>query len=143
MDIGTHEVQILITAGKYKDVRRLLPILADWLNSAPYILAHLPSGTYENRKNISSPSKDLPSFIELLSHFPPNVRLLACKQSLDGTALILRLQESCGISQQCSINVYPFKVLLELSLKPLEIKTIRLVFFLKFFMPLNNPPLKY
>ena len=126
MDIGQHDIRILITAGTQEHVRKNLPGLADWLNSPPFALAHLPTGSYENKKNILSLQKKLSFDFELLSPFPSNIRLLACKQSLDGNALIIRLQEGIGDPTHFSVNIHPFKSPIELSLKPLEIKTIRL-----------------
>jgi len=126
MDLGTHDVRILITAGKYEDIRQMLPSLADWLNSPPYALAHLPTGKLKDKKiSTSSPTNSKDS-LEFLSTLPSNVRLLACKQSLDGKALIIRLQESIGDPTLFSVKIHSINSPIELSLKPLEIKTIRI-----------------
>ncbi|MBN2246853.1 MAG: hypothetical protein JW755_13530 [Candidatus Aminicenantes bacterium] len=126
MDIGQHDIRILITAGSYQSIKQSLPGLADWLNSPPYALAHLPTGNLKAK----NPGPDSPTnsqySLEFLSSFPSNVRLLACKQSLDGNALIIRLQESIGDTTHFSLKIHPFKSPIELSLKPLEIKTIRI-----------------
>lgn len=126
MDIGQHDIRILITAGTYQSVKQSLPGLADWLNSPPYALAHLPTGSYENKKSILSPQKKLFSDLDLLSQFPSNIRLLACKQSLDGKALIIRFQEGIGDPTHFSIKIHPLKSPVELSLNPFEIKTIHI-----------------
>ncbi len=126
MDIGQHDIRVLITAGTYKSIKQSLPSLADWLNSPPYALAHLPIGKLKDKKTGSTSPINSQDTIEFLSPLPSNIRLLACKQSLDGKALIIRLQESIGISSNFSFKLFPSETLIELKLKPLEIKTIRI-----------------
>jgi alpha-mannosidase len=82
-DLGVHDLRLLVTAGDPEEVRAALPGLADHLSAPPAAYAHLPAGVSENAT-------------ELLSLTPATVRLLACKCSWDGRALLLRLQESLG-----------------------------------------------
>jgi alpha-mannosidase len=82
-DIGVHDVRLLVAAGDPDEVRTRLPGLADYLSAPPAAFAHLPAGADGNST-------------ELLSLAPANIRLLACKPSWDGEALVLRLQETAG-----------------------------------------------
>jgi alpha-mannosidase len=130
MDQGIHDIRLLVTVGNTATVLRRLPCLADWLSSAPVSYAYLPTGTieakdkgkgFENRTNVKARG-----FFELFSLQPENVRLLACKRSWDGEALVIRVQESCGLQSQARISLKSPKVFIRLKLNPLEIKTIRI-----------------
>ena len=93
-DIGVHEFRILVTAGRPAAVRSMMPGLADHLAAPPAAYAHLP---YDPNKVLS---------IEpLLSLRPASVRLLACKRSWDGEALIIRLQEAVGRKTGAALQV--------------------------------------
>ncbi len=112
MDQGVHEVRLLITAGEPQVVRGQLPAWADWLSGPPATYAHLPLGT----------GKTTPDgqFGALLAAIPAQIGLLACKQSLDARALIVRLQELSGSKAQIRAG----NVVLEFA--PYEIKTLRI-----------------
>jgi len=92
MDIGVHEFRLLVTAGDLDEVRSLLPGLADYLSAPPVAYAHLPFGAS-------------PASLALLSLAPPNVRLLACKPSWDGKALVVRLQEAAGRRTRARLRI--------------------------------------
>jgi alpha-mannosidase len=126
MDQGEHEIRLLAIAGSTKWVQKQLPRLADWLSAPPVVYAHLPIGRFKTEgKKIQVP-KNIPNMSNLLRLSPENVRLLACKRSQDGKALIIRIQECGGISSKVSLRLdYP-KILAEFKLKPLEIKTLRI-----------------
>jgi alpha-mannosidase len=64
--------------------------------------------------------------IEIFSIEPENVRIIACKQSWDSKALIIRLQESSGLETQATLEIKGVKTQIKLSFKPLEIKTLRI-----------------
>jgi len=113
-DIGVHEVQLLVTVGKARDVREILPGLADWLSAPPAVYAHLPFGEYTS---VSEP---------LLSLTPKHVRLLACKRSWDGKALIVRLQEAAGFKTRAVLKLFAPERRYSLAFNPFEIKTIRI-----------------
>ncbi len=112
-DLGVHDVRLLMILGDPDDVRRRLPGLADWMTSPPFALAHLPIGA-----QAASGS--------LLSLEPHNIRMLACKRSEDGKALILRLQEGAGISAEARLTIAGSRSPKRLSFRPSEIKTLRL-----------------
>jgi len=84
-DIGVHEFRILVTAGSPAAVSAMMPGLADHLAAPPLAYAHLP---YDSGR--------APSVEPLLDVRPASIRLLACKRSWDGEALIVRLQEAVG-----------------------------------------------
>jgi len=84
-DIGVHELRLLVTAGVPASVKAMMPGLADYLAAPPAACAHLPYDA-----STVAPSE------RLLSLKPSSVRLLACKRSWDGKALIVRLQEAVG-----------------------------------------------
>jgi alpha-mannosidase len=130
MDQGVHDIHLLVTAGKASAVLRRLPALADWLSSPPMTYAYLPLGLIEGKekgKNAEAMTNfEHQGFFELLSLQPENIRLLACKRSWDGNALIIRFQESCGLQEQARIRLKSPEVFIQLKLKPLEIKTIRI-----------------
>ena len=91
-DIGIHDVRLLVTAGGPAKVRAMLPGLADYLSAPPAAYAHLPAGADG-------------SSTELLSLAPANIRLLACKPSWDGQALVIRLQETAGRRSRSRLTV--------------------------------------
>jgi len=113
MDQGIHDVRLLVTAGDAGTVRNSLAGLADWLNAPPVLYSHLP---------FCSGAVDRQEFISLK---PQSVRLIACKQSEDGRALILRLQESVGAASKAKLNLAKPERSISLSFKPFEIKTVR------------------
>jgi alpha-mannosidase len=84
-DIGVHEFRLLVTAGSPAAVLAMMPGLSDHLAAPPLAYAHLP---YD--------SGWAPSVEPLLDVRPASIRLLACKRSWDGEALVLRLQEAVG-----------------------------------------------
>jgi alpha-mannosidase len=113
MDVGVHDVRLLITAGDYLTVRGALPGLADWLAAPPYVLAHLPLG-------------DATPFRQNLGTFEPDtVRLIACKKSWDGDSLVLRLQESVGVETRAQVHLLNPSVVARLAFRPYEVKTLR------------------
>lgn len=144
MDIGVHDVRLLVAAGEPDEVRTALPGLADYLSSPPAVYAHLPFGVTGARRGETyqgSISPSVPSSVELLSLAPAGVRLLACKPSWDGKALVIRLQEAAGRRTRARMTValpgdtgtesghdmrgHVPEVHVPLFLKPFEIKTIR------------------
>jgi alpha-mannosidase len=119
-DIGVHHVRLLVTAGDPDRVRAMLPALADLVDAPPAAYAHLPFGVRSKAT-------------ELLSLFAPGVRLLACKQSWDGQALIVRLQEASGRAALGLLRVAKPgrpssspRTPLPLSFRPFELKTLRI-----------------
>jgi alpha-mannosidase len=124
-DIGIHEFRFLVTAGTPASVRAIMPGLADHLAAPPAAYAHLPfdAETTRPREN-------------LLTLKPASVRLLACKRSWDGEALIVRLQEAVGRKTKAELKVArpvltfgdpcPGPVHVPLSFTPFEIKTVRI-----------------
>lgn len=125
MDQGVHEVRLLVTAGDAETVRRRITALADWLHAPPFALAHLPLGSLAGAPAGKSSQVEDETFRELLSLQPENIRLLACKRARDGNALILRLQETAGQATPAHLHLHQPPATLDLTLKPLEIKTIR------------------
>lgn len=113
MDQGVHDVRFLLLAGDLAAVHNSVVGLADWLSAPPYALAHLPAG------------EGMPAVQELLSVGSTNVRLVACKRSSDGTALILRLQESLGTPTRTRVKLTVPEYAADLSFVPYEIKTLR------------------
>ena len=114
MDQGVHDIRLLVIAGNVDSLRLLLPSLADWLNAPPVGYAHLPAASMKDEG------------IEIFSLEPENVRIIACKQSWDGKALIIRLQESSGLDTQATLEINGVKKQIKLSFKPLEIRTLRI-----------------
>lgn len=123
MDQGVHDIRLLVTAGDAETVRQTVSGLAEWLNAPPPALAHLPAGSFESNPVASTPS--LGGGKELLSLTPSNIRLLACKRSGDGEALILRLQETGGWRTRTRLQFQRPELKINLTLRPLEIKTLR------------------
>ena len=93
-DIGVHEFRLLVTAGAPASVRAMMPGLADHLAAPPAAYVHLPYDA-----EITS-SKET-----LLALKPASVRLLACKRSWDGKALIVRLQEAVGKKTKAELDI--------------------------------------
>ena len=122
-DIGVHEFRLLVAAGRPAAVRSMMPGLADPLAAPPAVDPHLP---YDPRP--------APPVESLLSLKPVSVRLLACKRSWDGKALVVRLQEAVGRRSKAALRVarsesqergHVPEVHAPLSFKPFEIKTLR------------------
>ena len=131
-DIGVHEFRILVTAGNPAAVLAMMPGLADHLAAPPAAYPHLP---YDSGR--------APSIEPLLDVRPASIRLLACKRSWDGEALIVRLQEAVGRKTKARLSVAACAakaekeerghapeghippVLVPLSFQPFEIKTLR------------------
>jgi hypothetical protein len=113
MDQGVHEMRLLLMAGDPPAVREAVSGLADWLSAPPFALAHLPVGDRT------------PATEELLSAAPGSVRMVACKRSWDGTALVVRLQEVLGEQRQTTIHLRRPAISVPLIFTPFEIKTIR------------------
>jgi alpha-mannosidase len=128
-DIGVHEFRILVTAGTPAEVNAMMPGLADHLAAPPAVYAHLP---YDSGR--------APSVEPLLDVRPASIRLLACKRSWNGEALIVRLQEAVGRITVGEIRITLRKtdqarghlpeghispVHVPLSFQPFEIKTLR------------------
>jgi len=118
MDQGVHEVRLLVTAGDPKVVRAAVAGLADWLTAPPAVYSHLPIGSVASEQLTSAPS--------LLQVSPPSIRLLACKQSSDGKAVIVRLQEMGGKSMPASLQFAGMPAPAKLTFQPYELKTLRL-----------------
>ncbi|MEK6756434.1 MAG: glycoside hydrolase family 38 C-terminal domain-containing protein [Bacteroidota bacterium] len=113
MDQGVHDVRVLVTAGEADTVRASLTGLADWVSAPPVVYSHLPIGEKSEPR------------LEFLSLKPQNIRLLACKQSEDGKALVLRLHETTGAASTTRLGLEKPNVNAKLSFKPFELKTIR------------------
>jgi hypothetical protein len=116
MDQGVHELRMLVLAGEPEAVRRRVSGLADWLSAPPVVYAHLPIGEEAAR------GAGLPGFLRLT---PAHLRLLACKPSWDGAALVVRVQETAGqpASGELAVEGGPRAAL---DLGPYEIRTLRL-----------------
>jgi alpha-mannosidase len=93
-DIGVHEFRLLVTAGAPASVKAMMPGLADHLASPPAAYAHLPFDA------VNAPPAET-----LLALKPASVRLLACKRSWDGQALIVRLQEAVGKRTRAELRI--------------------------------------
>jgi alpha-mannosidase len=93
-DIGVHEFRLVVTAGAPAAVKAMMPGLADHLAAPPAAYAHLPYDT-----------KQVAPIETLLRVKPSNIRLLACKRSWDGEALIVRLQEAVGKKTKAELRI--------------------------------------
>jgi alpha-mannosidase len=113
MDQGIHEVRLLVTAGDAAQVRESAAGMADWLSAPPAVYAHLPIGRQESGSA---------GWLEV---DPPHVRLLACKRSEDGEALVVRIQEMTGRATPARVKLAGQKAALEVACQPFEIKTLR------------------
>jgi len=114
-DQGVHDVRLALVSGKKDRVLRLLPGLADWLASPPAVYAHLPFGGPKKRGGRMKG--------DFLSIKPAHIRLLSCRPSSDGKALIIRAQESSGFSAVASFGA---SVRFKSRFRPFEIKTFRI-----------------
>ncbi len=128
-DIGVHEFRLLVTAGLPSAVKAMMPGLADLLAAPPLAYAHLP---YDGSL--------VPPAETLLSLKPASIRLLACKRSWDGQALVVRLQEAAGKRTRAELKIARAKqsgaaatqerghepVYVPLSFARFEIKTLRI-----------------
>jgi alpha-mannosidase len=113
MDQGVHDVHLLVTAGDPPHILAEAAGLADWLSARPAAYAHLPIGAHGTTR-------------EMLSLVPSNVRLIACKRSDDGEALIARLHETAGVATETELRMSEPNAVCRLSLRPFEIRTVRL-----------------
>ena len=93
-EIGVHEFRLLVTAGVPASVKAMMPGLADHLAAPPAAHAHLP---YD--------SSLAPSTETLISLRPSTIRLLACKRSWDGKALVIRFQDTVGKRTKAGLAV--------------------------------------
>jgi alpha-mannosidase len=114
MDQGVHEVRLLLLAGTLSRLRSSVTALADWISAPPFALAHFPVGD------------QTPAAEGLMTMQPPTLRLLACKQSWDGKAIVLRIQETVGEKTAGRIQIMRPETAMELELHPFEIKTVRI-----------------
>ncbi len=114
MDLGVHEVRLLVAAGVQEDLLPQLSAMADWLITPPFALAHYPAGA------------GTPAHQELLSLSPPSLRLLACKQSWDGRALIVRIHETTGANVRGLLALRQPALQIGIDCSPFEIKTLRI-----------------
>jgi alpha-mannosidase len=124
-DIGVHEFRLLITAGAPAAVKAMMPGLAGHIAAPPGAYPHLPFDAGR-----------VPTVESLLSLRPSHIRLLACKRSWDGEALIVRLQEAVGKRTPAELNVaMPLDkerrghvpgVRVPMAFAPFEIKTLRI-----------------
>jgi alpha-mannosidase len=114
MDLGVHEARIVITSGTPEDVRSRLPGLADWVAAPPYVLPHYPIGEGVTTRH------------ELLSLTPGSVRLVACKRSWDGKALIVRVQETLGMRTDAMLSCALPSIALPFTCEPFQIRTWRI-----------------
>jgi len=122
-DIGVHEFKLLVTAGAPAPVLAMMPGLADHLAAPPAAYPHLPYDTTQ-----------VQAVESLLTLSPSHVRLLACKRSNDGQALIVRLQEAVGKRTKGKLEIampagkergHVQRAHVPLSFAPFEIQTLR------------------
>ncbi|MCG2815869.1 MAG: hypothetical protein L6425_08050, partial [Candidatus Aminicenantes bacterium] len=121
-----HDIRLLAIGGAPEDVRRHLPGLADRLSAPLIVYSHLPHGGFTTHETTSSARELGLDFENVLTLSPANVRLLACKRSADGKALILRIQETNGAPAQADIRISHPGIKASVPLKPMEIKTLRI-----------------
>jgi len=114
-DIGVHEFRLLVTAGAPARVTAMLPGLADHLAAPPAAYAHLPYA-----------GEHVTPVETLLTLTPSSIRLLACKRSNDGEALIVRLQEAVGKTTMAELRSTVPEVHIPLAFAAFEIKTLRI-----------------
>ncbi|NOQ96831.1 MAG: hypothetical protein GQ561_01570 [Calditrichae bacterium] len=114
MDQGIHEIRLLIITGEYQNLLQHISTMADLLNAPPVAYAHLPYGVSNNTgKNLFYWDR-------------PNIRLLACKKSEQGDALILRVQEVSAKKTNTTLFFIVPDIKIQLNFQPLQIKTIRI-----------------
>ncbi len=123
MDQGIHDVRLLVTAGEARSVLESLPGLADRLNAPPAVYSHLPFGMMSG-SGAAVGTGGGPA--ALLSIDAPNIRLLACKRSQDGEALIVRLQEASGAPTKATVRLGRPPSTFSLDFRPFEIRTVRI-----------------
>ena len=116
MDQGVHEVRLLVTAGDADPVRQTVTGLADWLSAPPAVYSHLPIGQAAGDR--------LRPAASLLQLSPPSIRLLACKQSFAGQAVVARFQEMAGQTTQANLQFAGMNAPTTLTFKPYELKTV-------------------
>jgi alpha-mannosidase len=114
MDQGVHELRLLVSVGPREDLLRKAASLAEWLNAPPYALAHYPLGA-------ATPARQ-----ELLVIGPSNLRLIACKRSWDGGALVLRIQESAGVATEGTLRIETPAISARVAFEPFALKTFRI-----------------
>lgn len=125
MDQGIHHVCLLITAGDPDTVWQALPGASDWLSAPPVAYAHLPVGIRGYVSTQGDEEKHGAHIIEVLSLKPGNIRVTACKRSWDSKSLVVRLQETRGISTEAHLKLKFPEIQTKLSFRPFEIKTVR------------------
>jgi alpha-mannosidase len=140
MDLGVHEMRFLVTAGEAEKVRASVSALADWLSAPPFALAHLPFGGFtvggsdgreESRKGAGgirsgTGERSDEGANSLLALSPENIRLVACKRTWDGKALVLRLHETSGRFTAAELTIFQPLRVIPLEFNPFEIKTLRI-----------------
>jgi alpha-mannosidase len=114
MDLGVHDVRLLVAVGDEQELLTQVTGLADWLSAPPFALAHYPIGAGTRARQ------------ELFTLEPASLRLLACKQSWDGQALVIRLHETMGTSTSGVLTLHHPAVTISSSFAPFEIKTFRI-----------------
>jgi alpha-mannosidase len=122
MDLGEHELRVLVTAGAPNFVRSYLPGLADWLDAPPVALAHWPFGAALESPGDNRQGRKPSTLLQLT---PPSVRLVACKRSRDGAALIVRIHDTSGLGERAQLRLERPPTTIELTLRPFELKTLR------------------
>lgn len=144
-DIGVHEIRLLVTAGEPGEVRRRLSGWADFLAAPPAAFAHMPFGSSTGEGKGDGRPGDKPGSGSLrgagggpivvdglLTLSAPNVRLLACKRSHDGRALVVRVQEAAGRRTKAILTVAALHGVkrpafpIPLDLRPFEITALRI-----------------
>jgi alpha-mannosidase len=112
-DQGVHDFRVLLLAGDKPDVMKSVAGLADWLSAPPFAIAHFPIGDQNTGQ------------AEIMTLEPGTVRLIACKRSWDGNALVARLQETVGSNTTGMMHLREPPVSARLRFRPYEIKTVR------------------
>ena len=137
MDQGIHDFRLLVTAGEPATVLDRVSALADWLNSPPWAVAHLPfaEGAEEAGSRLGGGREAAGSggagaishrAPGLLALSPPGIRMTCLKRSFDGRALVLRLHETRGVATDARLDLARPRAAIEVRLRPFEIKTLRL-----------------
>lgn len=114
MDLGVHEARILVTTGSPEDVQQRVSGLAG--------IARRPSVC---PSALSSRCR-VPDRQELLTLTPGSIRLLACKRSWDGTALVIRIQETSGKATAGTVTLKRPSTVIPFSCAPFVIRTFRI-----------------
>jgi alpha-mannosidase len=120
MDQGVHDVDLLVLVGQPERIIKSIAGLADWIAAPPIVYSHLPIGIFKEQsiKKITTNN--------LFTIDQNNIRLLACKQSSDGKALIIRFHETIGCSTITNLYLNYPKKKIKLKFSPFEIKTMRI-----------------